>query len=221
MTTLLAGLATTFAALVGAWIAWARWRASRTAVVAEVRQGIFALPDAADEALQEADGALVRYRMSPDWIDVEDDDSTGATVFAALRPILQDRLLDLDKIWEVQIHNKGHKKAEEVALHIPGLKVVRIEKRGEEPSAFSVQGAVEIGDIRPGDKVGVLAWSRWGSSGSVEVVQSSGHGKVRMMEPMGPGWVAFASFVRFHRPLLFVGAVFLALWLVSVVLSST
>lgn len=185
-------------AAVGALIiAWLRYRATVTGLVAKVEAHQFALPSYLAEGPR-----LVADRLG--WRDFLSEiggvpEDTKIEISDRIRQHINEVFPRDTQMWgerfraywTVDVTNNGRNTAEEVALRVPQAKRVRVVREGKDPVEQDVSAVIELGSIRPGETVAIHAWGGGLYSTDlhdVRLVQKSGRAKVLRFDRVAPFW---------------------------------
>lgn len=91
---------------------------------------------------------------------------------------------ELGGIWRASISNEGDLQCSAISITLPGAVTALIQPDSGSKVTREVHDVIELGELRPGGRVNVLAWVRsepslWAAD-RVEVTHSKGRGKVEL-----------------------------------------
>lgn len=94
--------------------------------------------------------------------------------------------------WFVSVVNKGKQRCASVSLTLPATILATIEKRGREPEVLSETEVIPLGEIRPGERISVVAWTSTTPyeylARSIQLSYDAGLGAVVVKTPVSPFW---------------------------------
>jgi hypothetical protein len=97
----------------------------------------------------------------------------------------------LDGYWSARLANNGSTTLTGVVVNLPGTTYASIRREGVEPVFGDSSDVITVGSMRPGEVVGVQAWSRYGTSvyhaRDVRVTHERGIGDTVIYAPVG--WI--------------------------------
>jgi len=165
----------TVATVAAAVFGWLAYRATQADLMAVVTTSPYSLPP---------DARIALNRLANIMRGLED--STGVEAFAfdldatALR-----WAASFDEVHRIELSNQGHHTSENVELRVSGGNAIRIQKSDDE-SIYVRSGRIDIGQVRPGERVLLWAWTS-GYDSNVQILQATGRTKVLRSE-MVSGW---------------------------------
>lgn len=201
------GIATIIALLFGIWT----WWASGPRVIVETTWSPMTIPpDLAGVLTRLEDASIYGLRDTRTDTDATPVRSIEAEAVRHFFPRSElAALRELNFVWRIQASNKGRAQAE-VSLRVPEVRFALVSREGVPQENYIVRDGTEridVGVVRPGEAVTVLAWGRSyrtvpprGDEG-VTLYLSEGRGKVLQNGLVGPKvyWLAtdFLSITKF------------------------
>jgi hypothetical protein len=88
---------------------------------------------------------------------------------------------NIESFWTIKITNGGQDKAEGVELYVPSA--IQIDVRRSGVSQVVEGNRASIGEVRPSEKVDVLAWGHHPIMEEPSIIQSRGRATVRVKRP--------------------------------------
>ena len=70
------------------------------------------------------------------------------------------RLQEFEGVWLLSIINVGERTATSVSVKLPGATLFQLEREADSPTTGSIEEVLEVGDLRPSEKVSITAWTR-------------------------------------------------------------
>ena len=102
------------------------------------------------------------------------------------------KLFDHNGYWMVVLTNDGSKIAKGVSLQLPNAEYVEIKRPGQEATIASVKEVIELGNVKPKEKIEVYAWTSSepysNLKDDIKLVYEDGTGDVALFEPQSPFW---------------------------------
>jgi hypothetical protein len=108
-------------------------------------------------------------------------------------------------MWIVVVSNNGSKSCAETALTLPDTSVAIIQRAGADKELRQLKdGIIELGIIKPKEKINVFAWSSWPADfDKVSLSHAAGLGKV-LARASAPKFIHdIEAVVKFFKPMMF------------------
>lgn len=134
----------------------------------------------------------------PDSIGNDEIGKVEQRVFQKVHDYWTNRLLwryrkpysSLGGYWDLTVRNGESQQIASVEVILPGAVLVKTEREGEEASWQSVDEVLQIGRMRPGETVSLIAWTRRpparGDADEIRITHEKGTGKTKVFRRAGP-----------------------------------